>query len=151
MEKEDEMELRQQISDLKGKFHFQVLQNDCLKQQNRQLRHELELIQSLDISTFLEFYKSINILMQLRVTPVALCSKMVSEDWKKLFNCMDILYGDALKTWLTDYDSLSNEDIALCYFCHIGISNVNMATFFGISVQSLFKRRQRLRKKLVRM
>ena len=59
-----------------------------------------------------------------------------------------ILYGNALKIWLAKHDCLSEEEIALCYFCYIGVKHKNQSIFFGISLQSLSKRKQRLRAKL---
>ena len=70
---------------------------------------------------------------------------MITEEWKQLFALMDILYGNALKIWLA---KLSEEEIALCYFCYIGVKHKNQSIFFGISLQSLSKRKQRLRAKL---
>ena len=82
------------------------------------------------------------------LSPVTLCHKLITEEWKQLFALMDILYGDALKNWLADYNYLSEEEIALCYFCYIGVKHKNQSIFFGISLQSLSKRKQRLRAKL---
>ena len=76
----------------------------------------------LDNEEFFKYQKSINILMHTILSPVTLCHKLITEEWKQLFALMDILYGNALKIWL--------------------------AIFFGISLQSLSKRKQRLRAKL---
>ena len=82
------------------------------------------------------------------LSPVTLCHKLITEEWKQLFALMDILYGNALKIWLAKHDCLSEEEIALCYFCYIGVKHKNQSIFFGISLQSLSKRKQRLRAKL---
>lgn len=96
-----------------------------------------------------EYQKSVNILMRIILSPVTFSHKLVTEEWKQLFTLMDILYGDTLKNWLTKHDCLSEEETALCYFCYIGIKHRNQAIFFGISSQSLSKRKQRLRDKLM--
>lgn len=57
-------------------------------------------------------------------------------------------YGNTLKDWLSKYNHLSEQEIALCYFCYIGIKHNNQAVFFGLSPQSLSKRKQRLKNKL---
>ena len=82
------------------------------------------------------------------LSPVTLCHKLITEEWKQLFALMDILYGNALKIWLAKHDCLFEEEIALCYFCYIGVKHKNQSIFFGISLQSLSKRKQRLRAKL---
>lgn len=144
---ESGLDLRQQVAELQNKYCFQLLQNNSLLQQNKQLRHELNIAQLSDIS-FSEYSKSMNILMHLILSPVTFCNKLTTEDWKQLFNFMDILYGSTLKVWLEKYNCLSEEEIALCYFCYIGIKHSNLSIFFGISPQSLSKRKQRLKNKL---
>ena len=103
---------------------------------------------NLDDERFFGYHKYVNILMCIILSPKTLCHKLVAEEWGQLFILMDILYGDALKNWLADYNYLSEEEIALCYFCYIGIKHRNQAIFFGISSQSLSKRKQRLKDKL---
>ena len=103
---------------------------------------------NLDDERFFGYHKYVNILMCIILSPKTLCHKLVAEEWGQLFILMDILYGDALKNWLADYNCLSEEGIALCYFCYIGIKHRNQAIFFGISSQSLSKRKQRLKDKL---
>ncbi|WP_288359751.1 hypothetical protein [uncultured Bacteroides sp.] len=148
---DNKLDLQQQIIDLQNKYSFQISQNDCLQQQNKQLRHKLNIIQSLETLTFSEYFQSFNILIQLILSPVPLSSKLMSEDWKQLFKCMDILFNHKLKIKLDNYTCLSNEEIALWYFFHIGIKNINLAIFFGISIQSLCKRKQRLKDKLLHL
>ena len=46
------------------------------------------------------------------------------------------------------FKNMVEEEIALCYFCYIGVKHKNQSIFFGISLQSLSKRKQRLRAKL---
>lgn len=92
---------------------------------------------NLDDERFFGYHKYVNILMCIILSPKTLCHKLVAEEWGQLFILMDILYGDALKNWLADYNYLSEEEIALCYFCYIGIKHRNQAIFFGISSQSL--------------
>lgn len=104
--------------------------------------------EQLDSVKFYEYQKYINILMHMILSPITLCHKLAIEEWKQLFIFMDMLYGNYLKIWLANYDCLSEEEIALCYFCYIGIKHSNQAIFFGISSQSLSKRKQRLKNKL---
>lgn len=55
----------------------------------------------LDNEEFFKYQKSINILMHTILSPVTLCHKLITEEWKQLFTLMDILYGNALKYgWL---------------------------------------------------
>ena len=75
----------------------------------------------MDNEEFFKYQKSINILMHTILSPVTLCHKLITEEWKQLFALMDILYGNALKIWLAKHDCLSEEEIALCYFCYIGV------------------------------
>ena len=89
----------------------------------------------LDNEEFFKYQKSINILMHTILSPVTLCHKLITEEWKQLFTLMDILYGNALKIWLAKHDCLSEEEIALCYFCYIGVKHKNQSIFFGISLQ----------------
>lgn len=96
-----------------------------------------------------EYQKSVNILIRIILSPVTFSHKLVTEEWKQLFTLMDILYGDALEIWLAKHDCLSEEETALCYFCYIGVKHKNQAVFFGVSSQSLSKRKQRLRDKLM--
>lgn len=103
----------------------------------------------LDYEEYFEYQKSINILMHTILSPVTLCHNLITEEWRQLFALMDILYGDVLKIWLAKYDCLSEEEIALCYFCYIGIKHSNQAVFFGVSSHSLSKRKQRLKDKLM--
>lgn len=147
--KENKLDIHEYIATLENKYNFQLLQNNCLKQQNKLLQQELRLVQSLTTHSFFEYDKAFNILMQLKLVPVTLADKLVAEDWLQLFDYMDILYGNVLKLHLAKYDSLSYEETALCYFSYIGISNINMAIFFGISIQSLCKRKYRLKSKLI--
>ena len=70
----------------------------------------------LDNEEFFKYQKSINILMHTILSPVTLCHKLITEEWKQLFALMDI--------------------------------HKNQSIFFGISLQSLSKRKQRLRAKL---
>lgn len=112
---------------------------------NKNLILECEYQNRIDFS---KYYNSINIILQLILYPIPLCHKLTSEDWKQLFDYMDIMYGDALKRWLTKYDNLSDEEIAFCYFCRIGIGHANLAIFFCVSPQNLSKRKQRLKIKL---
>lgn len=102
-----------------------------------------------DDEAFSGYQKYIDILMHTILSPATLCHILVAEEWKRLFALMDILYGDALKIWLAKYDCLSEEEIALCYFCYIGVKHRNQAVFFGISSHSLSKRKQRLKDKLM--
>lgn len=95
-----------------------------------------------------KYYNSFNLLMQLILFPIPFCHKLTHQDWKQLFDCMDTLYNNSLSNWLKKYTNLSEEEIALCYFCRIGIKHVNLAIFFSISPQSLSKRKQRLKDKL---
>lgn len=81
--------------------------------------------------------------------PTALSHSLMAEQWKQLFALMDVLYGDTLRVWLSWHDCLTDEETALCYFCYIGIKHKNQAAFFGISAQSLSKRKQRLKDKLM--
>lgn len=97
---------------------------------------------------FSEHQKYIHILMDTILSPVPFSHQLKAEEWKRLFILMDILYGNALKIWLSVYDCLSEEEIALCYFCYIGVKHKNQAVFFGISSKSLSKRKQRLKDKL---
>ena len=53
-----------------------------------------------DDEAFSGYQKYIDILMHTILSPVTLCHILVAEEWKRLFALMDILYGDALKTWL---------------------------------------------------
>lgn len=118
------------------------------KHMNTNFAYELRT-SYLDNEEFIEYQKSINILMHTIQSPVTLCHQLITEEWKHLFALMDILYGDALKIWLAKHDSLSEEETALCYFCYVGVKHKNLAIFFGISSQSLSKRKQRLRDKLL--
>lgn len=145
---DNESSLRQQIIDLQNKCQFHLSQINSLKQQNTQLRHELTIIRSLDIYVFSEYAKPFNIFMQLLLSPVPLCAKLTSEDWKQLFKLMDILYCNQIKSGLTISRWLSDEEMGLWYFCRIGIKNYNLAIFFGIAIQSLCKRKQRLKDKI---
>lgn len=49
----------------------------------------------LDNEEFFKYQKSINILMHTILSPVTLCHKLITEEWKQLFALMDILYGNA--------------------------------------------------------
>lgn len=102
-----------------------------------------------DDEDFAGYQKYLNILMHIIQSPASLCHILVAEEWKQLFVFMDILYGDTLKIWLGKYHCLSEEEIALCYFCYIGIKHRNQAVVFGISPRCLSKRKQRLRSKLM--
>lgn len=104
---------------------------------------------SLNNEVFFEYHKYMNILMCIILSPITLGHKLLTEEWKQLFIFMDILYGDALKNWLAKYNGLSEEEMALCYFCYIGIKHRNQAVFLGVSSQSLSKRKQRLKDKLL--
>lgn len=98
---------------------------------------------------FPEYQRYINMLMGIILSPTTLCHTLAAEEWEQLFALMDILYGDALKKWLAKHDYLSEEEIALSYFCYIGIKHRNQAIFFGISSKSLSKRKLRLRNKIL--
>ena len=68
---------------------------------------------------------------------------------RTLFFCfIDLVNCIGLYIWVAKHDCLSEEEIALCYFCYIGVKHKNQSIFFGISLQSLSKRKQRLRAKL---
>lgn len=102
-----------------------------------------------DDEDFARYQEYINILLHIILSPATLCHILVAEEWERLFALMDILYGDTLKIWLAKYDCLSEEEIALCYFCYIGVKHRNQAVFFGISSHGLSKRKQRLKDKLM--
>lgn len=102
-----------------------------------------------DKEKFPEHQKYINMLMGIILSPTTLCHTLAAEEWEQLFALMDILYGDALKKWLAKHDYLSEEEIALSYFCYIGIKHRNQAIFFGISSKSLSKRKLRLKNKML--
>lgn len=97
---------------------------------------------------FPEYQKYMDILMRIILSPVTFSHRLTEEEWRHFFTFMDILYGNALKEWLSKYNHLSEQEIALCYFCYIGIRHNNQAVFFGLSPQSLSKRKQRLKNKL---
>ena len=44
----------------------------------------------LDNEEFFKYQKSINILMHTILSPVTLCHKLITEEWKQLFTLMDI-------------------------------------------------------------
>ncbi len=54
-----------------------------------------------------------------------------------------------MKIWLAKYDCLSEEEIALCYFCYIGVKHRKHIVLFGVSTHSLSKRKQCLKDKLM--
>ena len=146
---EEQALVSQENINLQNKYKFQLQQNTCLAQQNKQLQHHLEILQAVIDNRIVEHQQSIAVLIQLIQSPISLCHKLTSEDWRQLFNCMNVLYGNKLELWLTQFHNLSKEEIALCYFCHIEIKHTNLAIFFSISPQSLSKRKQRLKNKLI--
>lgn len=97
---------------------------------------------------FPEYQKYMDILMRIILSPVTFSHRLTEEEWRHFFTFMDILYGNTLKEWLSKYNHLCAQEIALCYFCYIGIRHNNQAVFFGLSPQSLSKRKQRLKNKL---
>ncbi len=51
----------------------------------------------LDNEEFFKYQKSINILMHTTIlSPVTLCHKLITEEWKQLFALMDILFMEML-------------------------------------------------------
>lgn len=150
LEQKDELSssLLQQFVELQNKYHFQLMQNKRLLQQNKRLQQELNIANFLNKTELSRYCQPLKMLMQLMLSPTTLRSRLTMEEWRNLFEFMDILYGNTLRVWLRKYDCLSKEEIALCYFCFIGIKHPNLAVFWGISSQSLSKRKQRLKNKL---
>lgn len=148
-EKEKVCDLEEQVERLKLKQQIQIEQNKNLSQINKELTHALSLMKTFKHEEYLKYHSALCILIQVFTTPhFGACGYLNSEDWNQLFDFVDLVRDDSLRKRLPSCEVLSELDQAVCYFTYLGVKHCNQADFFGITSESLIKKKQRLKKKM---
>lgn len=142
-------ELQGKIEELKRKQDAQARANQVLIDKNRSLKTELDLMPAIDSKEYVKYYQSFCLLVQIRTKPIqGQCDLLGFVERQGLLECIDLIHGNKLKSYLSNHQGLSEDDILICYFIYAKIKNPTQASFFNITSTSLSKRKNRLKDKL---
>ena len=101
-------------------------------------KHREQLLNSTPISKKLRKYAS-------TISPNQESSPLTSKDWKSIFDLIDSIYP-YVKTQINA--SLSEQERYLCYLSPFKFDAKEEATLLALSVNTVYKYRQRIKEKL---